>query len=45
MTRCWTPSVMGTLELEKAASVNFVDHFPLDPLTFSLAFSMLQGAL
>lgn len=44
MTKSWTPSVMGTLDLERAGSVN-VMHFELDPLTFSLMFSMLQGAL
>lgn len=45
MTRGWTPSVMGTLDLERAGSLNFVMHFEFDPLTFSLVFSMLQGAL
>lgn len=38
-------SVMGTLELERTGSVNFVMHFALDPLTFSLVFNMLQGTL
>lgn len=45
MTGCWTLSVMGTLELERTGSVNFVMHFALDPLTFSLVFNMLQGTL
>lgn len=45
MTVCWTLSVMGTLELERTGSVNFVRHFALDPLTSSLVFNMLQGTL